>query len=595
MINKYFNKLEEYSIIFFIGIFIFQLIKLSADPSPLFYYPDAIDEGYWVHSARSKIITGLFINDGHSLPLVSAPLYSFLNYIVFSLFGVSFVTARLVSLLALWLIMIMLYFIFRSKMKKLNALLSSSMFGLCHTVLIYGRWASPVMLETAFLTAFMLFYHMGNQRNNFFYYLAGASIAFGILAKLSAIIFLVPLVIFIGIDLLRENLNFRNLIKGFTGFLAVAIPFIMFFVIPQFDNYIIFFNMIGSDKVLSLLEIIKSFALSIKGFQLLKNPDSIFIMIAIMFYFIDISFRIFQKGIVYEIKRISEIELLSIVWIVGSILALCINGELNQHRRQVHLLIPSFILAINFVLNKRQDYSKNWNKYFKLIFIIIVSLPVSFYLTGVYTSTEIKRWLYISTDTIDRLTSKHLMLALMPLGVYFSYLYINDNRLLLNKILITSFVFISLSLNIFWYSTATFTKRDASNKIAQIVPKGTYFTGEGSFTLAVNSPAYPIWHILDDGVKKGNNIWFLDKMNEEKILVSDIKYGYFDKINRRLGIIDENPAWLSSSYFDSSRVEHLFDIDLAPFPFTNQYRSGFSLYAVHPEVISTENNSKKIY
>ena len=370
----------------------------------------------------------------------------------------------------------------------------------------------------------------------------------------------------------------------------------MFFVIPQFDNYVIFFDIIDSDKVLSLLEIIKSFVLSIKGFQLLKNPDSVLIMIAILFYFIDLIFRIFQKGIVYEIKRISEIELLSIVWIIGTVFALCINGELNQHRRQVNLLIPSFILAVNFVLNKRQDFSNNWNKYYKLFFIITVSLPVSYYLAGVYTSTTLRTWFFdISTDTIFQIKSRHLLLPLMPVGIYLTYLFVSGKKVLLNKILITSFVFISIALNALWYSTTTFTKRDASNKIAQIVPKGTYFTGEGSFELAVNSPAYPIWHILDDGVKKGNNIWFLDKMNEEKILVSDIKYGYFDKINRRLGIVDENSAWLSSSYFDSSRVEHLFDIDLAPFPFTNQYRSGFSLYAVHPEVISTENNSKKIY
>ena len=65
--------------------------------------------------------------------------------------------------------------------------------------------------------------------------------------------------------------------------------FIMFFVIPQFDNYVIFFDIIGSDKVISLLETIKSLVLSVKGFALLKNPDSVLIMIAIMFYFIDLS------------------------------------------------------------------------------------------------------------------------------------------------------------------------------------------------------------------------------------------------------------------------------------------------------------------
>ena len=165
MIIKHFYNIDKYPFIFFIGVFLFQLINLSSDPSPFFYYPDLIDEGYWVHSARSKIITGYFISDGYSLPHIGAPLFSFLTHIIFSLFGVSFATSRLVSLLALWLIMIMLYFIFSSRMTKLNALLSASMFGLCHTVLIYSRWASPVMLEACFLTGFMYFYYLGNQRN----------------------------------------------------------------------------------------------------------------------------------------------------------------------------------------------------------------------------------------------------------------------------------------------------------------------------------------------------------------------------------------------------------------------------------------------
>jgi hypothetical protein len=579
LINKHFNKLEQYSIIFFIGVLFFQLIRLSSDPSPLFYYPDSIDEGYWMHSARSKIITGLFINDGFSLPYVGAPLYSFLIYVVFSLFGVSFVTARLVSLLALWLIMIMLYFIFRSRMKKLNALLSAAMFGLCHTVLIYGRWASPVMLETAFLTAFMLFYIMGLHRKTFYYYLAGASVAFAILAKLSAILFLVPLVIFIGIDLLRKNLKFRNLIKGITGFLAVGIPFIVFFVIPQFDNYVIFFDQIGSDKVMSVLEIIKSFVLSIKGIALLKNPDSILIMIAVMFYFIDLTFRVSQNGIVYEIKKISEIELLSIVWIIGTVLALSINGDLHQHRRQLHLLVPSFILAVNFILNKRKDIFNNLNKYFKFFFIILVSLPISYYLVSVFTSSQIRIWFDISTDIINKI---RLLLFLLPLGLYLSYLFISGKKIFIKKILISSFVCISISLNLLWYTTATYTLRDASNKIAEIASKGMYFTGEGSFKLAVNTLSYPIWHILEYGDATHNNFWFGEKMKEEKFLVSDFQYGYFNKIHRRLGIVDKNPSWINSALFDSSKVRHLFDINLSPFPFTNEYREGYSLYIVNP-------------
>ena len=124
------------------------------------------------------------------------------------------------------------------------------------------------------------------------------------MAKLSALLFLLPLIIFIIIQLLIDNLRLQNLFKGITGFIIVVIPFLILFVLPSIEHYSVFFSQIGSEEIVSIFEIILSFILSIKYFMLMKNPDTVLVMIGAIFYFTDLIFRFFRNGILNEIMNL---------------------------------------------------------------------------------------------------------------------------------------------------------------------------------------------------------------------------------------------------------------------------------------------------
>jgi len=90
-------------LLLFILFSLLRLINLSADPSPLLPPTVAGDEGYWIHHARINALDINFSQDEFREDLTVAPLFSFLQSIIFKIFGVSFFTARLVSVfLSLW-------------------------------------------------------------------------------------------------------------------------------------------------------------------------------------------------------------------------------------------------------------------------------------------------------------------------------------------------------------------------------------------------------------------------------------------------------------------------------------------------------------
>ncbi len=76
------------------------MIDLAVDPPFTKRLADISAEGYWVHNARMKAVTGEFVRDPLNQALITAPLYTVVTYGVFRALGVSLATARLTSAVA---------------------------------------------------------------------------------------------------------------------------------------------------------------------------------------------------------------------------------------------------------------------------------------------------------------------------------------------------------------------------------------------------------------------------------------------------------------------------------------------------------------
>ena len=138
-------------------------LRLDSDPSPLKRLGDVSDEGWWQHNARCKVLFGSFLPDEANQGLIGAPLLTASQWLCFSVAGVSLFTARLVPLVAWWLILLMVFWLVRDAFSAGKAMLAVAMLGLMHKMLMYARWSTPIMPEMCFLTAVLFFWERGKK------------------------------------------------------------------------------------------------------------------------------------------------------------------------------------------------------------------------------------------------------------------------------------------------------------------------------------------------------------------------------------------------------------------------------------------------
>ncbi len=562
-------------IFFFTALFLFQLVNLDADPSPIKRFGDISDEGYWLHNARSKVLFGEFTPDELKISYLGAPLYNMLTYGIFKLFGLSYFSGRIISLLSLWSIIIMLFSFFKQNFGIIKATISAGLFGFMHEVLMYSKWGTPLLLEMGFLTAILFFYVLGKNKCQYYLYVSGVSFGLAVLSKLTALLFLPVLIIFLFLEKATNRISFKNIGMLVFGLLLVIVPFVMFFYLPHLEDYkVMFAHYAGGGSLSSIPTIVKSIILSPVGFTLMKYPSAVIVLIAVIFYFIQVLSSFFQSNWRCVLNRLSDIEIYSISWIIGSTLALCLNGQMGSDRRMVHFYIPFFILAVYYIFNNNYKYftcPKN-RRLLKFLSIIILSIPISYYLSQVYYWSLV-HWLNTSliTDFSSKKPVFFPMLWALPIGIFFSYLFIINKNIVLKKILVSVFLIINVTLNSIWYGTGTFTLRNASTIIRDYSSSKMFFTGYFAHQLAVGNETLPIWYNIEYGLKNGINNWFHD-YSKENYLVFD-----FEEPNARL-----DSGYVKSKLFVPSNVHHLLNIYLSPLPFINNYRAVGSLYLVSP-------------
>ena len=567
-----FYKSNWFCIIFFVTLFSFQLIHLDSDPSPIKRWADLADEGYWLHNARLKVLFGNFQLDDLNVSYLGAPLFNALTHLSFKLFGVSIFSGRLVTIISLWLIILMLFFMLKPQFGQRKAMVSAGLFGFMHEVLMYAKWGTPVLLEVCLFTAILFFYWLGSKNSNY-YYLSGFSFAFAILAKLTAILFIPALLIFVLLEVIRERMSLLNFTKIFSAIILILVPFTIAFVIPNYSEYVVMIKYVASTGDVNLITFIKQIILLPLLFKTFQFPTALFVFVAAIFYFVTMFFSLFYTNWKKVLNELSVVEIYCISWIIGGSIGLCINGQMGYDRRMVHFYVPFFILALFYMFNLKEVLLPVFiqkSKAIKLFLITVITLLISGYFIVTYQNA-LAHWLPISSITnIFHLRVRHLLILAIPLGLSLSYLYFKGNSRLLKRVLVFSFLFSNILLNSIWYGMVTFTLRDESARIKSFSSKGMYITGwGGDHWLAINNETLPIWYWRTYKENNGINIWFRDYMKSGEFL-----------------LLSQNKADLSKTYvdtdqFDIRQLKLLRKINLYPLPFTGKFRDQLELYVVN--------------
>lgn len=233
----------------FVALFVFQGLNLDSDPSPLKRLGDFGDEGYWQHNSRCEVLFGTFVPDELNQAFIGAPLFTAFQWLSFSLFGVSIFTARLISLVSLWLVLLMLYGLMRQAFSAGQAMLAVVMLGLMHEMLMHAKWSTPILPEMCFLTAILFFWELGRKGSPGWMLLSGGCLIGAVATKLSSLYFVLAIVLFLlGAWGVRKEVDGKRLLLFVAG-VALGTVALASFYLSNYAQLLSFAQTIGKANV----------------------------------------------------------------------------------------------------------------------------------------------------------------------------------------------------------------------------------------------------------------------------------------------------------------------------------------------------------
>jgi len=337
-----------------IGVLLFFLViysmNLNADPSFLKRTGDIHDEGIYAHNARTAVLFGEWAADEMIFGLTMVPLHAYLNYLVFDNFGIGFAQLRILSVLSGIAILLLTYLFVKDNLGKKQALFTTVFLGLTNAFFIHSRLGRPENLMMMFLMLMFYLFYLGFKKNNLgLYFLSGVSFSLAFLTKVVAIFFLPAVGLFWLLLLFRKEIKFKAILMYGVGNLFVGITFALSYLIPKLEIIVPFFVRVsGNNLFFPLYNIFWFFSNNFYGM-----PSALLILLFVMFYFISL---ISKKGFVDIIKDLSVVELMSIAWIIGSLLAFAF-GDMSE-RRFFTLIVPLAILGSRFLFSGKLSFRK---------------------------------------------------------------------------------------------------------------------------------------------------------------------------------------------------------------------------------------------
>lgn len=513
----------------FLGLFAFQAINLDSDPSPLVEMYQFNDEGYWNHSARCKVLFDTFVPDEFNQDIIASPLFTLIQWAVFSLSGVSIYSARLLPLVSLWLILLMVYFLVKRHSSANTALLAVAMLGLLHEMLMYTKWSTPIITQACFLTAILLFWEYGKTGSRWWMAACGASLVAATLTTLLTIHCLPGLLLFLGVAFfIRKEVDWKRIAVFLGVALFLGIVAAVAYYLPIYDQVRIFARTIGeanfcNDPRGGTTNVRQSLQ-ALPFLEIFCSPGVVPLTMLASLWFIDFLTRIVKEGIGVVLRRMSSVELYSVCWIIGAMPSIIAMPTIAP-RRFVIFLVPLVVLSSFFTWRAWNAHltgqatsqeATGRGGWWRIAFWCLIAAA---WCECVWMCDSIlhSRWLMLAGLGIPpTMTTFVCALCVVLAGLYF----LSKNTKVTIVLLLICFFAVNLGLTGIWYSYATYTVRDTSRELGSITVPRDYFLGHFACELALENkvlPVYPPW----GRQRMKMNAWFLEESKRVSFLASD--------------------------------------------------------------------------
>jgi len=320
------------------------------------------DEGSWFHNARNKVLfnTENFEGDLWS-PKYFSPLFHWLGYFSFSIFGVSMFSARLIpALLGISSVLIASVLIMLRRYRE--GLVFFILVSLSPMLIAYSRVGILDCMPLFFILIVLGLMVIGNKKS---WFLIGLLAPVLLFSKLTSIFFVlaIPVTFILHYFLYKEE----NLLRKFKWFIIGGIfssILWMFWLIPNFDSWY-FINFVGNSSRINI-GIMKALGALLKAFKfvLLNEVGVIVSVISIIYTFIlfkrkekvpfldmllIVMLILFTFQVLLADYALRRYVLLVPITLLISTRFVCKLGDINIHTKDSSIKIKKDVLIILFV------------------------------------------------------------------------------------------------------------------------------------------------------------------------------------------------------------------------------------------------------
>jgi 4-amino-4-deoxy-L-arabinose transferase-like glycosyltransferase len=275
--------LNRFLIVIILAIVVSKFIHIEADPWSIKSTADIHDEAWWAENAKLKIQEDKWIKDDIAGGLALSPIINLVYYCSFKLFGISFFSLRIFSVLASILNILLYYLLSKRYLLSIKeALLSTLLFASLPIYFIIGRTG---LLETGLISILLISILLVLQNNYWLVFFAGVSAALGLQMK-GSFIFLMPIIIYL-LHAKNNNTIKKDLSLFCLGVILVSLSFYLFYYYPNLSLFQAYYNAF-SNEFYTLKELLNPAGIVIRlGYLFSKETLSdpfIFSMILLLIY-----------------------------------------------------------------------------------------------------------------------------------------------------------------------------------------------------------------------------------------------------------------------------------------------------------------------
>ena len=532
------HKVVSFIAILFVLIFalVIRLIFLEADP-PTSLTPSGslrTDEGWKVHNALNKSLFGQWKIGPYNLWFLMAPVFTLIEFIFFSIFGVSLAAARLVSVFSGIGTIVLVYLIIKQERESSVALLAALFLSSNFVFTMFNRLAFLESLMLFFITAAWFFWQKAIISSR--YYLSSATalaVFLAFLVKPYSLI-VVPILVFAFLvsnkrttGLLDVN-NVKHYFYFFSTIVTLGLVWLFFWFLPKYDSFVSpnygslgesYFKLLESRLgLMNWVSTVTSFLGKVPYF--FSNMPIITLL-----SFVFVAFSIFRISFLSK-QKIDLTQSFALSWIV--VCTVFLASISYRPPRYLTLLIPPMAVASAIMLEIVLSVKELCLSSFRLDRLLYVLFCLAF-LDFVCATLLLDQLDNFSLPAIFMLFFCGSLLLLIMLWFLLNHFF-SENKVKLNKmviylciaVLVGGSIFFNCSKYTFWLSNKKYSMVKVSKKVREIVGNKAVMAGAVANTLSIenhlrsitlkenlskkNIIEYDITHLLIPGFKRKNYI-----------------------------------------------------------------------------------------